>query len=298
MNKIAITTGDLFGIGEEIVTKALKQLDLPKEQVIIIGKNIGLNYPTIEIDDSDNGKFCYESLLKASDLAKRGVIKGLATAPVSKEALHLSGYKFSGQTEILEKFLSKNDTERAEMLFIARDLRVMLLTRHLPLKNVAASINEKMIVEKTLRLNSFLIEKCKIQSPKIAFCALNPHCGEGGILGNEEIEIINPSILKLQKMGVDVVGTFSADGLFAGIGKKYLNHQKQEFDAIISTYHDQALTAIKAIAFDEVINTTIGLDIIRTSPSSGTAYDIAGKNIANPDSMVASIKLAIELSSL
>ena len=291
MNKVAITTGDLFGIGHEIVEKALVALKLPHEQVIIVGRQV-LDYPCVEIENDDNGRHCYEAILKACDMAKRGVVKGIVTAPVSKEALHKSGYKFNGQTEILEANLKG----KAEMLFIARDLRAMLLTRHLPLNEIASAINEKMIIEKTLRLRDFLKEKYKIKKPKIAFCALNPHAGEGGILGREEIEIINPALARLRVKGVDITDALSADGLFASIGKKYLAKEPQAYDAIIAAYHDQTLTALKALAFDEVVNTTIGLEVFRTSPSSGTAYDIAGRGIADPKSMIEAIKLAIELS--
>ena len=154
----------------------------------------------------------------------------------------------------------------------------------------------EQIVEQTEILNDFLIQKYNIKSPKIALCALNPHCGEGGILGREEIEILNPAVEILNKKGIDISSPISADALFATVGKQYLNKQKLSYDAILSCYHDQGLCPIKALAFDKAINTTIGLDVIRTSPSSGTAYDIAGKGIANPDSMVEAIKLALKLS--
>lgn len=296
MGRIAITVGDLLGIGEEIVIKALMQLRLPREKVVIIGKKIDAPYDFIEVDGADNGKFCYDCLSLACQMAKKGEITALVTAPVSKEALYKSGYKFSGQTEILGELLEGEP----EMLFIAQkaqsNLRVMLLTRHLPLSQVPSVINKKMIIEKTLHLHAFLREKLKIENPHIAFCALNPHAGEGGILGREEIEIINPTLGKLRASGINITDALSADGLFAKIGKKYLAGEKQDYDAVISTFHDQALTAVKALAFDEVVNTTIGLGIIRTSPSSGTAYDIAGKGIADPKSMIEAIKLATTLN--
>ena len=288
-NKIAITTGDLLGVGEEITYKALKALNLDRNEVILIGKNIGLNYDTIEIDDKDNGKFCYESLETACRLALEEKIKGIVTAPVSKETLHKSGYFFSGQTEILEKLLSTKKDEKAEMLFIAGDLRVMLLTRHCPLAEI--KITENLIIEKTKRLNDFLIEKCKIKNPKIAITGLNPHCGENGILGNEEITTIIPAVKKLNEIGILTYGPYSADGLFGKIGKNYLKGNKQEYDAVITMYHDQGLCPIKALCFDKCVNTTIGLKVIRTSPPTGTACDIKGKNIADPSGMIEAIKL-------
>ena len=179
------------------------------------------------------------------------------------------------------------------MLFIENDLRVMLLTRHIPLSKI--KITKDLIIEKTKRLNEFLIKKCKIKSPKIALCALNPHAGENGILGCEEIDIIIPSIQKLNKEGLNVFGPYSADALFKKIGCNYLNHQKQEYDAVVAMYHDQGLCPIKALCGDKTVNTTIGLKVIRTSPPTGTAYDIKGKNIADPLGMISAIKLLYEL---
>jgi len=298
MTKIAITTGDTKGIGEEITIKALNYLNLPKDDVVIIGKNLNnsLNtpYKTIELDPSDNGKFCFETLKTASDLANKGEIDAIVTAPVSKEALHKSGYKYSGQTEILEKFL-KDEKTKAEMMFISKDLRVLLLTRHLPLTRV--KLSEDLIIDKVKRTNRFLIEKCKITSPSFALCALNPHAGENGILGFEEKDIMLPAAEKLKKEGINITPPLSADGLFAKVGYAYLNGEKQPYDCILSCYHDQGLCPVKALCFREVVNTTIGLKVIRTSPSSGTAYDIAGKNIADPKGMIEAVKLAINLSS-
>lgn len=290
MYKIAITTGDLLGIGAEITKKALDILNLPKDEVLIIGQKISEKYDTIEVDTSDNGKFCYETLKIASNLAKEGKIKAIVTAPVAKIALLKSGYNFSGQTEVLEKMFNK----KAEMLFIANDFRVMLLTRHLALKDV--KITKELVFDKVLRLNKFLVEYCKIAKPKIALCALNPHAGEEGMLGREEIDTITPAVCELRESGIDITEPKSADGLFASVGKKYLSNQKQDYDAIIACYHDQGLCPVKALAFDNTVNTSIGLDVIRTSPSSGTAYDIAGKGIANPCGMVEAIKLAYKLN--
>ncbi len=292
-SKIAITTGDPLGIGEEITYKALKAIKPDSERIIIIGKNLGLGYETIELEPSDTGKYCYDSLKIACDMAVHHQIQGIVTSPVSKEQLNKSGYHYSGQTEILEKLLSKNEDEKAEMLFIARDLRVMLLTRHIPLKDV--KLTEDMIISKTLRLNKFLKEKCHILYPKIALCALNPHAGENGILGHEEIDVIIPSVKKLNKLGVFAYGPYSADGLFSNIGKNYLSSKKQEYDAVISMYHDQGLCPIKALTGNNAVNTTIGLNVIRTSPSSGTAYDIKGKNIADASGMQSAVELLLKL---
>lgn len=291
--KIAITTGDKRGIGKEITKKALDILKPRHEDVLIIGEKIDVDYDFIEIGEIENGAFCYKSLELACELALKGEIKGLVTAPVSKFELHKSGYKFGGQTEVIESLLT-HDNQKAQMIFIADNLKVMLLTRHCALKDVKLTIED--IVEQSKILNNFLIEKYNIKNPKIALCALNPHCGEEGILGREEIEILNPAVEILNKKEISISKPISADALFARVGREYLNKEKLSYDAILACYHDQGLCPIKALAFDKAINTTIGLDIIRTSPSSGTAYDIAGKGIASPNSMIEAIKLALKLS--
>jgi len=291
--KIAITTGDKFGIGKELVLKSLDILKPKREDVLIIGEKIDVDYDFFEINEDNNGEFCYKSLEAAAKFAKSGNIKGIVTSPVSKEELHKSGHIFNGQTEVLENLLSPNSS-RAQMLFIADSLRVMLLTRHVPLKKIQLTVDE--IVFKTEILNNFLIEKCNIKNPVIGFCAFNPHAGENGILGSEEIEILNPAVEILNSKGINVLKPKSADALFAAAGKDYLAGKKNRYDAILACYHDQGLAPLKAIAANKAVNTTIGLNVIRTSPSSGTAYDIAGKGIANPDSMIEAVKLALKLS--
>ena len=230
---------------------------------------------------------------KACFMAQSGEIKALVTSPVSKYELHKSGYNFMGQTEVIESMLSP-DKKRAQMLFIAQELRVMLLTRHIPLKEI--NLKKEDVIFQTKILVDFLKNKCKIENPKIALCALNPHAGENGVLGREEIEILNPAADELKNKGVDITYATSADALFARIGANYINKKKQDYDAILACYHDQGLCPLKALCFDKAVNTTIGLSIVRTSPPSGTAYDIAGKGIADPTGMVEAIKLALSFS--
>ncbi len=291
MSKIAITTGDRLGIGAEITKKALDFLKPIKERVLIIGDKISDDYETLEIDEKDNGTFCFKSLELACALANDKKIQGIVTAPVSKYALFKSGYNYSGQTEILKEFLIGD----AQMLFIAKSIRMMLLTRHLPLNEVKLDFD--LIKNSTITLNNFLIEKCNIAAPKIGLCALNPHAGESGMLGREEIEIMIPAVDYLKTNGIDIDYPKSADGIFADVGKKFMKNEKQTYDAILASYHDQGLCPIKALAFDEAVNVTIGLNVIRTSPSCGVAYDIFQKGIANPNSMIEAIKLGLELSS-
>ncbi len=293
MKKIAITTGDKLGIGKELTKKALDALKPERNKVVIIGERIDVDYDFIPINTENNGEFCYQSLKKASELAYCNEIQAIVTSPVSKKVLNDAGYHFSGQTEVLEYLLSPNK-KAAQMLFVANDLKVMLLTRHLALSDIKLKIDD--IIFQTKILNDFLIDRYKISHPKIALCALNPHAGEGGILGREEIDILNPAVEFLQKEGINITKPLSVDALFARAGYEYLNNVKMSYDAILSCYHDQGLCPLKAIAFNKAVNTTIGLKVIRTSPSSGTAYDIAGKNIANPDSMIEAIKLAFKLA--
>ncbi len=293
MKKIAITTGDKLGIGKELTKKALDIIKPKKDEILIIGEKIDVNYDFIPVDIEDNGEFCFQSLKLASKLALESKIQGIVTAPVSKKVLNDAGHNFSGQTEVLEHFLSPNE-KRAQMLFIAQDLKVMLLTRHVALKDI--KLDKEDIVFQTKILNGFICEKYNIKKPKIALCALNPHAGEEGILGYEEIKILNPAARELNGEGINITNAISADALFARVGYEYLNNRNLSYDAILACYHDQGLCPIKALAFDKAVNTTIGLKVIRTSPSSGTAYDIAGKNIANPDSMVEAIKLALKLA--
>ncbi len=293
MYKIAITTGDKKGIGKELVKKALDILKPERENVLIIGEKVDVDYDFLPADIENNGEFCYKSLEIACKLAKDNKIKGLVTAPVSKLELNKAGYNFNGQTEVIESLLAK-DNQKAQMLFIADGLRVMLLTRHLALKDI--SLNKDEIIFQAEILNDFLKEKCGIKSPKIGLCALNPHAGENGILGDEELKILNPAVEILKSKNINITFPISADALFARVGREYLSGKVTSYDAILACYHDQGLCPVKALAFDKAVNTTIGLDIIRTSPSSGTAYDIAGKGIANPNSMIEAIKLALELS--
>jgi len=307
--KIAILTGDVNGIGAEITIKALNRLNLPKENIVLISNKEVLDfyggidgYEIIEIDfdkknilpgsiTAQSGEFSFQSLKKACELAKNKEIGAIVTAPVAKEALYLAGHKFNGQTEVLQEFLA-HDKQHAEMLFVANDFRVLLLTRHLALKDIF--LNKEEIVEKISALDKFFKSKLNISNPKFALCAFNPHAGENGILGNEEIDILIPSAEILRKKGIEVTDPLPADTLFITAGKAFKEGTTNPYDCYIATYHDQGLIPIKMLASEKTVNMTIGLDIIRTSPSHGTAFDIAGKNIASEDSIIEAILEAIK----
>ncbi len=302
--KIAITTGDPNGIGAEITIKALNLLNLPPREIVIISNSKVLNtygklennYEIIDIDYQEKvepgvvsasaGNFSFRAIEKACEIKPKFIV----TAPTSKEAMHLAGHKFNGQTEVLEHFLAHNG-QKAEMLFVSKDFRVLLLTRHCALKEV--NITQELLIEKIERLRSYFQNKLFMKKPSFALCALNPHAGEHGIIGREEEEVMIPAVEALRKRGINITNPLPADTLFIGGVQNYLKGEKSPYDCYIACYHDQGLIPIKAAASEKTVNMTIGLDIIRTSPSHGTAFDIAGKNIANPESMIEAIKACV-----
>jgi 4-hydroxythreonine-4-phosphate dehydrogenase len=304
MDKIVITTGDFNGIGAEITIKALNILDLPEDKVLLVSNEkildfygkLNRNYEIVEIPyegeisvgipTKESGEFSYQSLKKACELKPKAIV----TAPVAKNALYLAGHHFNGQTEVLQKFLA-HDSQLAEMLFISNDFRVLLLTRHCALKDV--KISKEMVVTKVKNLVKTFRTQFGIENPRFALCAFNPHAGEDGILGNEEIEILNPAVEELQKSGVNITYPLPADTLFIDAAKHYLNGTKDDYDCYIANYHDQGLIPIKTVAMEKTVNMTIGLDIVRTSPPHGTAFDIAGKNLADPTGMIEAIKAVL-----
>ena len=310
MDKVAILTGDPNGIGAEVTVKALEKLNLPADKIVLISnKNILQNFKNVKISDKyelieipyrkedikfgqvtkEAGEFSFQALKKVCELKPKAIV----TAPVAKNALHLAGYIFNGQTEVLQKYLA-HDNQKAEMLFVADNFRVLLLTRHCALKDI--NITKEIVINKIENLAKVFSDKFKINKPKFALCGLNPHAGEDGILGSEEKEILIPSVECLRNNGIDITYPKPSDTLFIKAGQNYHKNIKDEYDCYIACYHDQGLIPIKTVAGDKAVNTTIGLDIIRTSPAHGTAFDIAGKGVANPDSMAEAIKLAIQLS--
>lgn len=302
MDKIAITTGDPNGIGAEITIKALNELDLPQDKIVLISNKDVLDYygkfdkkyDIIEIPfDKKNicpgkvtkeaGEFSFQSLLKVCEIKPKAIV----TAPVAKNAMYLAGHNFNGQTEVLQKYLA-HDNQLAEMLFVANNFRVLLLTRHCALKDVY--LTKEIIVKKITNLVKTFNNHFNIPNPRFALCGFNPHSGEDGILGREEIDILIPAVKELQALGVDISMPLPADTLFVKAGNHYFKGEKDDYDCYIANYHDQGLIPIKTVAGDKTVNMTIGLDIIRTSPGHGTAFDIAGQNIADPNGMISAIR--------
>lgn len=305
MPKIAITTGDPNGIGAEITIKALNRLDLPVQDIVLISNKKILNYygrldkdyEIIEIPfdseietgkvTAECGEFSFKSVKKACEIGAKAIV----TAPVAKNSLYLAGHKFNGQTEILQKHLA-HDNQHAEMLFLANTFKVLLLTRHVALKNI--NLTKELVVEKILNLRGFFRQHFNIENPKFALCGFNPHAGEDGILGKEEIDILIPAVDKLREKGVNITKPLPADTLFVEAAREYFEEQTSvKYDCYIANYHDQGLIPIKTVAGDKTVNMTIGLDIIRTSPGHGTAFDIAGKNIADATGMIEAIKAVL-----
>lgn len=322
--RIAITIGDFNGIGPEIILKTLADLNLksttpvivaPAKVVTFVQSHLSLNFDlhiikriseaekgainVLELPDNDieitpgilstqSGKVAMQSIETSIELCMDGSVDAMVTAPISKEAVNLAGYKIPGHTEFLA---TQTNTKSVLMMLVSGNLRVALVTTHIPIKDIASTISEGLIKNKIGLLAESLIKDFGIHHPKIAVFGLNPHAGDGGIIGKEEIDFIDPLIKKIQKYApnYEVRGPFPADGFF---GQQL--HKKH--DAILAMYHDQGLAPFKLLSFGKGVNFTAGLPIIRTSPDHGTAFDIAGKGIANPSSFKEAYTLAVELA--
>ncbi len=232
------------------------------------------------------GRALVTYIKKAVELALKNEVKAIVTAPISKKSLKMAGYTWPGHTEMLAELTNVKDFG---MIFVSKNLKIILSTIHIPLKEVPKKVNQKLVL-KTIRLAKKGTDILGIEKPRIAVAGLNPHAGESGIMGTEESGTIVPAIKKAQKEGIDVSGPYPPDVIFH---KAYNGH----FDIIVCMYHDQGLIPFKMIAFDTGVNVTVGLPIIRTSPDHGTGFDIAWKNMADPSSMLEAIKLASKLKS-
>jgi 4-hydroxythreonine-4-phosphate dehydrogenase len=284
--RIGITLGDPAGIGPEIVEAALSSGLLPDEaEYEVIGKypNCSLGEPSVE-----TARAAAAALEEAVALARAGKIGAIATGPIHKARMYEVGFAFPGQTEF---FAERCGVKNFAMLLTGGKITVALVTTHLPLIQVASSLTTQEIVRVGLLLADFLCRR-RDRAPRIAVAGLNPHAGESGALGREEIDVIAPAVLELQiacGASATVAGPFSSDTIFY--------HAAQgDWNAVLCMYHDQGLIPLKLHAFHEGVNVTLGLPFPRTSPDHGTAFQIAGKGIARPDSMIAAIKLAVELA--
>ena len=296
---IGLTYGDPAGIGPEILLKTIKSWKYKFIPVIIGNKEMFLNkslsgsYKSKTLKkgkpDKYSGMHSYLCLKHAVNLANKGEIKALITGPVSKKQINLAGYKFYGQTDEMAKFSGINP-KNVIMLFVSNDLRIALFTRHMALKKVSKELNEKKLYDFIVLLNREIKKYFKIKNPKIGILGLNPHAGENGNFGNEEIKVIHPVINKLKSSGLKVFGPFSPDATLAKAGQLYLKNKKQPYDVYVSFYHDQSLPMFKAVCGLKGVNVTLGLPFLRVSVDHGTAFDIAGKNIASNEGLISAIK--------
>lgn len=323
---IGITMGDPVGIGPEIVLKAFSDPSIyticrpvvfgdkgvlsctdaflssgltlnPVDTIENAGQTPGcvdilelsdLNTDTLHYGtpDSESGAAMIRYITSAVNLAKNNTIQGIVTSPVNKVAMKLAGSEFHGHTELIA---SMTDTDQYVMMLTGKTLSVVLVTIHVPFSHVTELLSTKSIL-KTIRItDEALKHRFGIKSPRIAVSALNPHAGEGGLFGNEEETIIIPAVNTACSEGIDVAGPLPPDTVF-------FHAMNGQFDVVVCMYHDQGLIPFKMIHFSDGVNTTLGLPIIRTSVDHGTAYDIAGKGIADPESLKEAIRLAARQS--
>jgi len=322
---IAITMGDPSGIGPEVIAKALgegriyelcrpivigdakimagaaklapKNLQVNSVEVIAQGgfrlgaidvldlKNIDIDSLQRGKEDRDSGRAAVEYVQRAIDLAIKGEVDGIATAPLNKEAMNLAGFSYPGHTEILaETTRSKNYA----MMLLAGPLRVVHVTTHTSLRQACDRVKKERVAT-TIRLTDRAMKDLGIAKPRIAVAGLNPHAGEGGLFGTEEVDEIAPAVQECRSEGILAEGPFPPDTVF-------LRGKRGEFDAVVAMYHDQGHIPVKMLGFEEGVNVTIGLPIIRTSVDHGTAFDIAWKGVADPRSMVEAIRIAAEMA--
>jgi len=309
--KIAVTVGDPAGIGPEIACKFARELSGNEEYEIqfishehIINqthdsviKGSRAKMTIIEPDEktdfdieygeikAEYGKASMLFVEKAVEMALNKEVDAVVTCPINKASIKLGGYDFPGHTEYLGYLTKRKDFS---MLMVGKNIRCVLATTHVPMENLTGSINEKNIMTAILNANKAGEFFCGKRKPKIAVCGLNPHAGDNGALGDEEITMISPVIEIAQAEGIDVEGPFAADSLFPKVARG-------EYDFVVVMYHDQGLIPVKLEAFGNAVNVTLNLPIIRTSVDHGTAFDIAGKGIADSSSLKRAVEVACEM---
>jgi 4-hydroxythreonine-4-phosphate dehydrogenase len=322
---IAITMGDPSGVGPEIIVKALANPELTdlcrplvigdlavmERAVSLIGADLSIKVtgnpadcssdrrklflkpltelkpPEMEygLSSAAGGDAVYRYITKAVEFCMNGEVEGMATAPINKEAMNSAGHHYPGHTELLAELTHTSDFV---MMLAGSRLRVTLVTIHEALADVPKLVTPERVLA-TIRTTYRDLKRYFVPAPRLAVLALNPHCGEGGMFGKEDQAVIRPAVESARAEGIDATGPLSADTLF---------HQAVQggYDAVVCMYHDQGLIPLKLLHFDDGVNVTLGLPIIRTSVDHGTAYDLAGKGTASADSMIAAIKMAAEMA--
>ncbi|MEN9980405.1 MAG: hypothetical protein RL542_192 [Bacteroidota bacterium] len=318
---VGISIGDLNGIGSEVVLKTfedsrmlemctpvifanVKQLSFIKRNLnseinlhgidrldqLVLGKVNVLNVwregfdLNLGTNDETVGEYAIKSFVTATQALKEGKVDVLVTAPINKYNIQSDTFKFPGHTDYLAQELEGD----ALMFMVQDNLRVGLLTDHIPVSEVASHLTEALITKKIETIKQSLIQDFSINKPRIAVLGVNPHCGDGGVIGNEDDLILKPTLKKIFEKGTLVFGPFPADGFFG-------SNQYEKYDAVIATYHDQGLIPFKTLSFGNGVNYTAGLNRVRTSPDHGTAYDIAGKGIADYNSFKEAVYLSIDI---
>ena len=321
---IGITHGDINGIGYEVILKTMadnrmletfvpviygsskvaayhrKNMDIQGLNLNIVNSVEEINHKRVNIincvDDEikvelgsstqEAGKAALAALERATEDLKKGALHAIVTAPINKKNIQSASFNFPGHTEYLEK---KFGTDSPALMMLVNDvMRVAVVTGHVPVNKVATELTEKLILEKLIVLNASLKKDFSIVRPRIAVLGLNPHAGDDGVIGDEEKRVIIPAMKEAEKKGIIAVGPYPADGFF-GSG----NFNK--FDAVLAMYHDQGLIPFKTVSMDTGVNFTAGLSVIRTSPDHGTAYDIAGQNIASEESFRQALYMAYDV---
>jgi 4-hydroxythreonine-4-phosphate dehydrogenase len=283
--RIAITAGDPAGIGPEVAARAAADPRVAAVcQPIVYGPAEGESFAP-GVLSAAAGRAAYDTIVRAVADARNGAVDAIATAPVNKEAFRLAGLQWSGHTDLLAHLTGAN---HVAMMFHSDALRVVLATVHIPLADVSRLLTRQSL-EATIELTARELPRFGIAAPRIAVAGLNPHAGEHGLFGPEEEQTIGPAIETCRGQGIDVSGPFPGDTVF-------LRARRGEFDVVIACYHDQGLIPIKLVAFGQAVNVTLGLPIVRTSVDHGTAFDIAGKGVADPESMIAAVLLASRLA--
>jgi len=282
--RVAITVGDPAGIGPEIAAKAASDPRVCAVcDPILFGPEGSHTFAPGHVSAAA-GRAAYEIIVRAVEAARAGRVDAIATAPINKLALAEAGLPWKGHTELLAHLCG---VSHVAMMFHAPQLKVVLATIHVPLSEVPGLITAER-VGRTIDLTAEWLPKFGIARPRIAVAGLNPHAGEGGVLGREDDEVLAPAVAAARRRGIDATGPWPADTVF-------VKAARGDYDVVIACYHDQGLIPVKLLAFGEAVNVTLGLPIVRTSVDHGTAFDIAGRGIADPGSMIQAVLLAARL---
>jgi 4-hydroxythreonine-4-phosphate dehydrogenase len=286
--RVGITLGDPAGIGPEIARKARVDPRVLEVCDPVIFGPATLDDVRLGVENAAGGRAAYETIVRAVDAVRSGEIDAIATGPISKRALALAGIPWKGHTDLLAHLCGVADVRMLFYADTARPLCVTLATVHVPLANVSGLLTVAD-VSRTIVMTADWLHHLGVTAPRVAMAGLNPHAGESGLLGSEDEAILRPAVAEAARQGVAASGPWPADTVF-------VRAVRGEFDAVVACYHDQGLIPVKLLAFGQAVNVTIGLPIVRTSVDHGTAFDIAGRGVADHGSLVSAVRLAARLA--